>query len=86
MHIILDINIQLLYHVKMKRKASLKEWRLSKGMSQIQAANLFGITQPSLCRLEKETANPSPKLTLEIEKITGVPKENLRPDIYEKCQ
>lgn len=56
-------------------RRGLKGWgrrvaaaRRRAGLTQVQAAALLGIRQPSLCNLEKGTYPPSEELRLRIEK------------------
>lgn len=58
------------------------EWRKRLNLTQDEAAAKIGIKQPSYSRYEDGTSWPRPSKLPEIEKITGIPREKLRPDIY----
>jgi len=60
----------------------LKEWRSRKGLNQEAAAQQLGLKAPTLCRFEKGNRRPSPRLAKKISEKTGIPKSELRPDIW----
>ena len=60
------------------RKHPLQAFREANGdMSQVEAAELFGITQPQLSRLENRRGSVLPKKAQEIAKLTGLALETV---------
>lgn len=51
---------------------SLKAWRRHAGLTQCEAAKILKVSQPSLCRWERDTA-PKPSTAKRIAQKTGVP-------------
>ena len=60
----------------------LKDWRVSAKLKQKPAAKKLGISQSAVSLYERNLGQPSPALATEISRITGIPREQLRPDIY----
>lgn len=50
--------------------------------SQFALAELLGVSQPAVYHFLHE--NVSGERALQIEKVTGVPKEKIRPDLFTK--
>jgi len=60
----------------------LVQWMKNERLSQPEAAKRFGITQSHLSRLLAGLRPPGPKLTLKIERETGIAREYLRPKLF----
>jgi transcriptional regulator with XRE-family HTH domain len=63
---------------------ALSKFRESKGLTQEQVANLLGTTKATVSRWESEKRRPDPATTVEIERKLGIPRHELRPDLYSK--
>ena len=63
-------------------KNVLRLFRDKQGLSQRDAAALIGTSSGYWCDLETSRRAPSPKLAIRIEQATGIPREQLRPDLY----
>jgi len=63
----------------------LKEWRTdpNRNLSLEAAGKKVGISAVHWRRLEIDEQAPSPKLARLIESVTGIPKHELRPDLWE---
>lgn len=59
------------------RKHPLAAFRKTKGLTQVQAAALVGISQPQWSNLEHDLVYASPKIAKRIATLTGVPMERL---------
>ena len=55
----------------------LKKYRLSKGLTQEQLAELVGVRRETIMRLEKAQYNPSLKLAIDISRAVEAPIEEL---------
>jgi len=55
----------------------LKAYRLRKGLTQEQLAELTGVRRETIMRLEKAQYNPSLKLAVDISRAVGAPIEEL---------
>jgi DNA-binding transcriptional regulator YdaS (Cro superfamily) len=53
-------------------------------MKQRDFAIMLGTTDTTISRIINGQRKPSHTLVLRIEKLTGIPREKLRPDIYTK--
>ena len=53
-------------------------------MRQRDFAVMLGTTDTTVSRIINGQRKPSHTLVLRIEKLTGIPREKLRPDIYTK--
>ncbi|MCA1404648.1 helix-turn-helix domain-containing protein [Ensifer sp. IC3342] len=63
----------------------LKQWRqsLPEGQRSLQAvAELLGVTEPQVSRYENGKRRIPPEKLERYEKITGIPRYVLRPDIF----
>lgn len=49
----------------------LKEWRASAGLSQVQAAELVGVRQPTWCAWETGKVTPHIEGALKIARVSG---------------
>jgi transcriptional regulator with XRE-family HTH domain len=61
---------------------SFRKWRKAQGLTQIEAAALFKMSQPSIAKWEN--GHVPPEQCLLVNKVTGIPLHELRPDIYPK--
>ncbi len=55
----------------------LKKYRLSKGLTQEQLADMVGVRRETIMRLEKAQYNPSLKLAIDITRAVEAPIEEL---------
>lgn len=56
---------------------NLKRYRLAKGLTQEQLADLVGVRRETIMRLEKAQYNPSLKLAVDISRAVETPIEEL---------
>lgn len=63
-------------------KHPLTDYREIFGLSQRELADTLGLTRWAVNAIENGRRQPSPILAVRIEQITGVPREDLRPDIF----
>ena len=67
----------------MKTKSAISIFRKERGLTLDAAADVFGVNRRTLIRWE-QSAPPVPiKRIVEIEAITGIPRDELRPDIFQ---
>jgi transcriptional regulator with XRE-family HTH domain len=62
----------------------LVKFRESRGLTQSQLGELLGTTKATVSRWETDKRQPDPAMALTIEKILGIPRHLVRPDIYDK--
>ena len=55
----------------------LKKYRVSKGLTQEQLADMVGVRRETIMRLEKAQYNPSLKLAIDISRAVEAPIEEL---------
>lgn len=58
------------------------KYRQDHDLTQEALAEQLGITKASICRFERGDRKPSVKRVDEITKITGIPRHELRPDVW----
>lgn len=63
---------------------ALSKFRKSKGLTQEQVADILGTTKATVSRWESEKRRPDPATTVEIERKLGIPRHELRPDLFSK--
>ena len=56
---------------------NLKVFRVQKGLTQGQLADLVGVRRETIMRLEKAQYNPSLKLAVDISRAVGAPIEEI---------
>lgn len=56
---------------------NLKTFRLLKGMTQGELAEIVGVRRETIMRLEKAQYNPSLKLAVDISRAVGAPIEEI---------
>ncbi|MGB3026900.1 helix-turn-helix domain-containing protein [Paradevosia shaoguanensis] len=61
---------------------ALRAWRTRSELSLDEAGHLVGVSGVQWHRYETGTRKVSPNRVLQIERLTGVPRYLLRPDIY----
>ena len=62
-----------------------RKWRKEvAGLTQIQAAERFDVSQPTISKWEQ--GKFAPEQCPQIHQVTGIPLHELRPDIYPKPQ
>lgn len=70
----------------MDKKHPLALWREKNDLSQDEAGIRFGVTRWTINRIEVGERQPSPRLVKAISEKTGIPRYQLRPDIYEAAE
>lgn len=61
-------------------ESPLTLYRATAGITQAALAEELGVKAPALCKWERNRV-PAERV-LQVEKITGIPRHHLRPDIY----
>lgn len=61
----------------------LRQYRERTGLSLAAVAARVGVTRQTLSRIELEVHKPGPELAKELEAKTGVPRHELRPDLWD---
>jgi transcriptional regulator with XRE-family HTH domain len=61
---------------------ALSKFREAKGLTQEQIAELLGTTKATVSRWESDKRRPDPAMAIEIESKLGIPREELRPDLF----
>lgn len=61
----------------------LAMWRRSAGLTQAEAAELFGVDRWTVNAIETGRRKPSPSLARVIAGRTGLGRHELRPDLWE---
>lgn len=67
----------------MKANEQLKKWRLAEGLSAADAGKKIGVSKMQWYRMEKGERNIAATNVKLLEQITGIPAEQLRPDVFE---
>lgn len=62
---------------------AILKYRKDHDLTQEQLADHLGISKASVCRFENGDRKPSVKRVDEITKLTGIPRHELRPDVWE---
>ena len=62
----------------------LKAFLDSKGLTIPKAAREYGVSEITLRQHIKGQRNVSPEMAILYERVFGIPRENLRPDLWEK--
>jgi transcriptional regulator with XRE-family HTH domain len=60
----------------------LEQYRAEKGLTKTQLADLLGISPTMISLIVSGARQPGFALTRRIEKVTGIPRAQLRPDIF----
>ena len=60
----------------------LREWRRASGITIEEAGRLAGVTGVQWHRYEKGTRKVAPDKAIDVERITGISRHELRPDIF----
>jgi DNA-binding XRE family transcriptional regulator len=61
----------------------LRQYRERTGASLAAIAARVGVTRQTLSKIELEVHSPGPSLARKLEEATGVPKHELRPDLWD---
>ena len=61
-------------------ESALKNYRLASSITQKQIAELLGVRPPAICKWERRRV-PAERV-LDVARITGIPKEEIRPDLF----
>ena len=64
----------------------IRNWRIRAGITSVEAARLAGVSQAQWSRYENGLAPVGAKRTPKLSEITGIPRHELRPDLYEAAQ
>lgn len=67
----------------MHELTQLTDWRKSQNLNAKEAAALLGVSRTQLFRLESGARLASPSCSKRIERITGIPRSVIRPDIFD---
>lgn len=67
--------------VIMRRMDQLRDWRKSQGISVDEAGHLVGVSGVQWHRYENGTRRVAPDKVTVVSKATGIPPEELRPDL-----
>jgi transcriptional regulator with XRE-family HTH domain len=60
----------------------LEQYRAEKGLTKTQLADLLGISPTMISLIVSGARQPGFALTRRIEEVTGIPRAQLRPDIF----
>lgn len=61
---------------------AIQKWRIDQKLTLKQAAELLGISEPTVWRYETGDRLVSPERATHVSKVTGIPRAVLRPDIF----
>jgi transcriptional regulator with XRE-family HTH domain len=67
----------------MPTKTAFPEFRQNSGKTLEQVAAVFGVNKTTIIRWEKGVPPVPAKRLREIEDVTGISRQKLRPDLYE---
>lgn len=59
---------------------ALSHYRSTNGLTQKHLADLLGVQPPAVCKWESKRV-PAERV-LDVARVTGIPKEQLRPDLF----
>ena len=65
----------------MSKQHPLSKYREKHGITMVQLAKELGCGQPIISMIEAGTRMPSPVFALQIQKKTGIPFREMRPDL-----
>ena len=63
---------------------AIHKFRQERDMPLSEAAKLIGVSTTIVWQWENGTRRVSAERAVEIERITGIPREQLRPDLFQK--
>lgn len=61
----------------------LTRYREANGLTLEALGACVGVSKPSIWRIEAGEQQPSPDLARRIERMTGIPRHELRPDLWD---
>ena len=61
-------------------ESALTTYRKRTGLTQAQLAEELGVKSPAICKWERRRV-PAERV-IDVEQVTGVPRHELRPDLY----
>lgn len=67
-------------------KNTIKEWRERQGLKAVEAAVAVEVTPAMWSRWENGTRPIPAERVPHLSRITGIPRHELRPDLYEAAQ
>lgn len=70
----------------MEASHPLKSFRVGRGLSRAEMADLLKVSVPTYFRWETGERQPDEKRLPFISKVTGIPAKELRPDLVEKAE
>ncbi|MER9130718.1 helix-turn-helix transcriptional regulator [Mesorhizobium sp. M0520] len=60
----------------------LRNWRKASGLSTEEAGHLIGVSNVQWSRIEAGSRKVAPEKVLELERITGISRHEIRPDVF----
>jgi transcriptional regulator with XRE-family HTH domain len=60
----------------------LEQYRTENGLTKTQLADLLGVSPSMISLVLSGARKPGFALAQHIERVTGIPKQTLRPDVY----
>jgi transcriptional regulator with XRE-family HTH domain len=63
---------------------AITKFRDAKGLTQEQVALLLGTTKATISRWESDKRRPDPAMAIAIETKLGIPRHELRPDLFQQ--
>lgn len=63
---------------------ALREWRKSRGMTQVELAEFLGVSQPVISGYERGKHSIPAESAREFANKTGLPLYKLRPDLWKR--
>lgn len=60
----------------------LRNWRRAAGLTAEEAGGLIGVSNVQWGRLENGTRQVAADKAIEVERITGISRHELRPDVF----
>lgn len=64
----------------------LADWIRDHGENMAALGRSVGVSRSAMFRIVKGERKPSVSVMRELSRVTGIPREKLRPDLYEAAQ
>lgn len=61
---------------------AIRKFRKDRNLTQDEAAKLLCVTKATVSRYESGERKIAPERVIEFERLTGIPRHELRPDLY----